>query len=116
MKLAPTHSRLLCTALMALPLAGCFNLPTSSSDISGTYVSDVKYAKYDCEALAAETASLAKREGELVTAQDGRRTGSKVQAFFLGFGRGDGLEAVELANVRGEKEAVRQAMDKLACQ
>ena len=40
---------------------------------------------------------------------------SRVQRGLLGFGLGDGIEASELANVRGEKEAVRKAMETKAC-
>src|SRR5690606_16007890 len=54
-------------------------------------------------------------EDQLVVAQTQRRKTSKVQAFWAGYGNGDGIEASELANVRGEKEAVRRAMDKKAC-
>ena len=38
-----------------------------------------------------------------------------LQAFWYGYGQGDGIEASELANVRGEREAVRSAMDVKAC-
>jgi len=38
-----------------------------------------------------------------------------MQAFWWGFGTGDGIEASELANVRGEKEAARKAMSKKGC-
>jgi len=38
-----------------------------------------------------------------------------MQAFWWGFGQGDGIEAAELANVRGEKEAIRHAMEVKGC-
>jgi len=59
--------------------------------------------------------SLARRENQLVTAQEQRYKTSETQAFWWGFGQGDGVEASELANVRGEKEAVRKAMDVKGC-
>ena len=40
---------------------------------------------------------------------------SETQAFWYGYGQGDGIEASELANVRGEREAVRTAMETKAC-
>ena len=40
---------------------------------------------------------------------------SMMQAFWLGFGQGDGVEATELANVRGAKEAVRKAISNKRC-
>lgn len=51
----------------------------------------------------------------MATAQEQRRKTSMVQAFWIGYGNGDGIEAAELANVRGEKEAVRKAIDANRC-
>lgn len=100
----------------ALPLlAGCFNLATKPAEITGTYTSPLQYAQYSCDQLAAEVASLARRENALVAAQNQRRKSGKVQAFWLGYGTGDGIEASELASVRGEKEAARAAMDQKRC-
>ena len=96
-------------------LAGCMNLPTQSSQITGTYVSGLKYEEFDCGRLTVEADSLARREGQLVVAQEQRLKSSKVQAFWLGYGQGDGIEASELANVRGEREAVRKAMEVKQC-
>jgi len=71
---------------------------------------------YSCEQLGIELNSLSRRENSLVAAQQQRRKSGKVQAFWLGFGTGDGVEAAELATVRGEKEAVRKAMEKKGCE
>jgi hypothetical protein len=65
--------------------------------------------------LSAELSSLARRENQLVVAQEQRIKTSNMQAFWWGFGQGDGVEASELANVRGEKEAVRTAIDVKQC-
>jgi hypothetical protein len=51
------------------------------------------------------------RESDLVVAQDQRLKSSQVQAFWWGFGNGDGIEAAELARVRGEKQAVIKAIE-----
>lgn len=96
-------------------LAGCFNLATRSNEITGAYTSPLKYTQHNCDQLAAEIGSLARRENGLVAAQNQRRKSGKVQAFWLGFGTGDGIEASELATVRGEKEAVRTAMEQRRC-
>ncbi len=96
-------------------LGGCFNMPTQPSQISGAYSSGLKYEQFDCQRLAAEADSLARRENQLVVAMEQRYKTSQTQAFFLGFGQGDGVEASELANVRGEKEAVRKAMETKPC-
>jgi len=96
-------------------LAGCGNMPTNPAQITGAYVSPVKYDGMTCEQLATEMSSLSRRENQLVTAQEQRIKTSKVQAFWYGYGNGDGIEASELANVRGEREAVRSTMEKKKC-
>lgn len=94
---------------------GCMNMPTQASQITGTYVSTAKYEHFDCTRLTAELDSLSRRESQLVAAQKQRRKTSEVQAFWWGFGQGDGIEASELANVRGEIEAVRKVMGIKGC-
>jgi len=91
-------------------------MPTQPSQITGSYTSDLMYEKYDCQRLATELNSLARREDQLAVAQQQRVKTSQVQAFWWGYGQGDGVEASELANVRGEKEAVRKALDVKHCQ
>ena len=96
-------------------LYGCGNMPTQPSQITGAYVSPEKYESMTCQQLSVEQNSLARRHNQLVTAQEQRVKSSRVQAFWLGFGNGDGVEASELANVRGEMEAVRTTMEKKKC-
>jgi hypothetical protein len=55
--------------------------------------SGLKYEEYLCQKLAVEIDSLA-------IAQEQRVKLSNTQAFWLGYGQGDGIEASELANVR----------------
>jgi len=97
-------------------IAGCAtNMPTPPAQITGAYVSPMKYDGADCGALANEVSSLARRENALVAAQGQRIKTSETQAFWYGYGTGDGVEAAELANVRGEREAVMNAMGKKGC-
>jgi len=98
-----------------LLVAACGNMPTPAAQITGSYTSDLHYEQFSCERLTAELNSLARRENQLVVAQEQRVKSSQVQAFWWGFGNGDGVEAAELANVRGEKEAVRRAVDTKSC-
>lgn len=100
---------------VALALTGCMNMPTQPSQITGSYTSSLRYEDYSCQKLIAEMDSLARRENQLVVAQEQRVKSSQVQAFWMGYGQGDGIEASELANVRGEKEAVRKAVDSKQC-
>lgn len=105
----------LATITLAL-LAGCMNMPTPVSQITGSYVSSLKYENFDCSRLSVEVDSLARRENQLVVAQGQRFKSSETQAFWYGYGLGDGIEASELANVRGEKEAVRTALAAKRCE
>ena len=102
-------------AVAAVFLGGCMNMPTPASQVTGSYTSGLKYEGFPCNKLSAELDSLARRENQLVVAQEQRRKSSQVQAFWMGYGQGDGIEASELANVRGEKEAVRRAIESNEC-
>lgn len=102
-------------SIAVMAFSGCMNMPTPPSQITNSYTSDLNYKDFSCKELASEQASLARRENQLVTAQEQRIKTSNVQAFWLGYGQGDGVEASELANVRGEKEAVRKALDSKGC-
>ena len=96
-------------------LTACLNMPTPPSQITGSYQSGLRYEEFDCVKLSAEIDSLARREDQLSVAQEQRVKSSQVQAFWWGFGNGDGVEASELASVKGEKEAVRKAIDAKGC-
>lgn len=104
-----------CTFFALTTLSGCTNMPTPPSEITATYVSPLKYENVDCARLSSELASLSNRESELAIAQNKRIDGSALQVFVYGVGPGDGIEANELANVRGEKSAVRNAMKTKSC-
>jgi hypothetical protein len=99
----------------SISLASCANMPTPASQITGSYTSSLNYEGFNCSKLSAEISSLARRENQLVIAQEQRIKTSQLQAFWWGFGTGDGIEASELANVRGAKEAVRSAVDAKGC-
>lgn len=110
-----TLTRNLTAITTGLLLSACMNMPTNPSQITGAYTSGIKYDDYGCSKLGGELSSLARRENQLVTAQEQRLRSSQMQAFWWGFGQGDGVEASELANVRGETEAVRAAMESKGC-
>jgi hypothetical protein len=97
-------------------VSGCMNMPTKPSQISGSYVSPVEYAGYDCDKLIAELSSLSRRESQLAIAQEQRYKTSEMQAFWWGYGQGDGIEAAELANVKGRKEAVLTVINLYKCE
>jgi len=101
--------------IASMLIAGCMNMPTPTSQITGSYTSGLRYEGLDCSRLSAEINSLARRENQLVVAQEQRIKSSQMQAFFWGYGQEDGIEASELANVRGEKERVRNVMEVKSC-
>lgn len=84
-------------------LSGCMNMPTPPSQITSSYTSGLRYLDFDCQTLSVEMDSLARRQNQLVVAQEQRIKTSKTQAFWYGFGQGDGIEAV------------RTAMEKKSC-
>lgn len=93
----------------------CANMSTPPAQITGAYISPIKYENYTCNQLGIEISSLSRRENQLVIAQEQRLKSSQTQAFWLGYGTGDGIEASELANVRGEREAVISTMETKKC-
>ena len=113
MKVRPTWLASICS--VAVLAFGCMNMPTPTSQITGSYTSGLRYEEFNCGQLSGEIDSLARRENQLVVAQEQRIKTSKMQAFWYGYGQGDGIEASELANVRGEKEAVRKALEIKRC-
>jgi hypothetical protein len=106
---------LISVGLCSLTFVGCMNMPTQPSQITGVFISDVPYRNLTCEDLSNELNSLARRENQLIIAQEQRVKTSKAQALWYGVGNGDGVEASELANVRGEKEAILRIMQKKEC-
>lgn len=101
--------------ITACSLSACMNMPTQPSQITGTYTSGLNYRNHTCGDLIAEERSLSRRENQLIIAQEQRVKSSRAQAFWYGIGNGDGIEASELANVRGEREAIRTAMERNGC-
>ena len=96
-------------------LLGCFNMPTPPVQIVGSVTSELPYMNVSCEDLALEINNLSRRESQLVVAQEQRIKTSKVQAFWMGSGTGDGMEASDLSVVRGQKNAIMKAMTKKKC-
>ena len=95
---------------------GCDNAPTPPSEIEGAHISGLHYEKYDCESILDEIKFLEKREKELVIAQKERIKESEKQwGWTKGIGKGDGIVASELNNVRGEKEAARKVFENKGC-
>lgn len=100
---------------LQIVLVGCMNMPTPTSQITPSFNSGIQYESFDCRRLFVEIDALSRRENQLVVAQEQRIKTSETQAFWYGYGQGDGIEASELANVRGQKEAVLKAIAVKPC-
>jgi hypothetical protein len=99
---------------LMLPLAGC---ASSSADITAAYVSPVQYQSYTCQQLGQEAQAISARATQLAGAQDKQRTNDAIAttaavivfwpaAFLVG---GDKQTAAELAQMKGQMNAVEQA-------
>ena len=96
----------------ALLCAGC---ASKSSDISATYVSPVGYQGYTCEQLGQEAQTLSRRAAIASGQQDKIRKDDTVKTTVgiilfwpvLLFNKGDGPQAAELANLKGQMQAVQ---------
>ena len=97
-------------------ISGCYNAPTPPSEIEGTLISGLHYAKYDCQSIDDEIKFLEKREKELVVAQEERiKESEQQQRWTEGIGLGDGIVASELNAVRGKKNAARKVFKNKGC-
>lgn len=91
------------------------NMPTPTSQIAGSDNSGISYENYSCNRLSIEADTLSRRESQLTIAQEQRIKTSQMQAFWWGFGQGDGIEASELAQVRGEINAIKNVSSHKRC-
>lgn len=106
-----------CFCVLSLLLSGCtyMNSATNPSQIVGTYVAPEEFENYSCQQLMRIHNSLSQRENQLVAAQEQRVKTSNMQGLWYGYGQGDGVEASELANVRGRKNAISEAIALKGC-
>jgi len=114
MVLSVAHRKIALGSILLLQ-AGCMNSPTAPSEIPIPHVSTAPYENLDCIRLTDELLRLRNAEFELAAAQDRRISSSGGHALFYGWGQGDGMETVELARVRGERDAVRRTHAMKAC-
>ncbi len=104
-----------------IPLSALLYLSACATEpekISASYVSDLQYQNFDCEQIAAETARVQRRVNNLYTSLDDEADADEAQMaiglilfwpalFFLE--GGDGPEAAEYAQLKGESEALERA-------
>ncbi len=111
-------STLLLTA--AISLAGC---ASKSEDISASFISPVGYQSYSCEQLQQEAQGVSQRAAVASGQQDRARRGDIVKTTVgavlfwpvLLFNEGDGQKANEVANLKGQMNAIQQASVQKQC-
>jgi hypothetical protein len=104
----------LIAAAIAVTLAGC---ATSPDELAASYVSPAKYMNYDCEQVIVEMDHVSNRTVHLYQSLDKKADNDAAQ---LGIGLvlfwpalfflegGDGPEANEYSNLKGEFETLRK--------
>ncbi|MGE0388239.1 MAG: metal ABC transporter ATP-binding protein [Gammaproteobacteria bacterium] len=115
------HQRTCAAALSALLLAGCASNPDKISTI---YVSPLKYKDYNCDQVGQEIEHVGHRTSLLYNQLKKERTADNWQmgvglllfwpALFALEG-GDGPQATEYAQLKGEYEALREASVSKSC-
>lgn len=104
----------------AIGIAGC---ASKSSDIAPSFVSPVGYQNYTCEQLQQEaqgvsqSAAIASGRQDKARSDDIAKTTVGVVLFWpvLLFNEGDGRTAAELANLKGQMNAIQQASVQKQC-
>jgi hypothetical protein len=107
-------------AAIAASLAGC---ASHSSDIVAAYVSPIQYQSYTCAQLSEEAARVSSRAAIANGAQDQKATSDAVAT---GVGvvlfwpallliKGDAASAQQVAQLKGEMEAIEQANIQKKC-
>jgi hypothetical protein len=116
-KMKIQHGFILAIAVFA---AGC---ATKSEEIMPSYVSPVLYQNYTCAQLGAEAqavsqqAAIATGQQDKIRNDDVAKTTVGVILFWpvLLFNKGDGATAANLANLKGQMQAIQQASIQKQC-
>ena len=114
------RSRVVLALVLSFGLAGC---ASRADNIAAAYVSPVLYQGYTCAQLREEAARVSQRAAVAAGAQDSKATSDAVvtgvavvlfwpAAFFV---KGDGANAAELAQLKGEMDAIEQANIQKRC-
>lgn len=112
--------KLIMAIVGALGLVQC---ASKSSEITPSYVSPLTYQSHNCQQLGMEAQGLSAKAAELSGAQDQKRTNDQIAtgvaivvfwpaAFLVG---GDGQVAAQLAQLKGQMNAVEQASIQKKC-
>ena len=105
---------------LTVALAGC---ASKSADISPSYISPVTYQNFTCEQLQMEAQGVSQRAAIASGQQDKARKNDVVKTTVgvvlfwpvLLFNEGDGNKANEVANLKGQMQAIEQASIQKNC-
>jgi len=106
--------------LAIFAVGGC---ASKSSEVTAAYISPMTYQSYNCQQLAAEAQRVSAKAAELTGAQDEKRTNDQIAtaaaivifwpaAFFVG---GDGQVAAQLAQLKGQIDAIENTSIQKKC-
>jgi hypothetical protein len=119
--LAPSRlPRVACLALVGALLAGC---ATRSADVKPLPADPADFIAWDCEHIADQLDKVQQRAADVAYTVD-ERVGNNIVALGVGIGifwpailamRPDGLDAVELARLKGRYDALRVAAQQKNC-
>ena len=116
-ELTPNYRALCCLAMsqITVNLAAC-NMPTQPSNIRATGLSINKYEATNCSELSKIIETLVSEENTLVTSQNRRINDSQGHAVYYGWGKGDGMDTVELAKARAQLKSAKAEFAKKDCE
>ena len=96
--------------------ASCSSKPaTPPEEILGRPVAEDRYQAMSCKDLDLELEFLHRRDRQLAEAQRSSYRNSQINKLVWGHTKGDGPVAEELAQVRGELEAIRRVLARKNC-
>ena len=106
--------------ITTLFLVGC---ASKSADIDPAYISPVTYQNFTCEQLQVEAQGVSQRAAIASGRQDKARKNDAVKTTVgvilfwpvLLFNEGDGAKANEVANLKGQMQAIQQASVQKNC-
>lgn len=102
--------------LMGFALSGCTNQPTSPEKIAPAFTPSEEFAQASCSDLTKTLGEINAREPALVKQQKDRRSSSLWWSFWgVGVGDGDNMIAEDIARMRGQRQAIQQAMQQKHC-
>ncbi|MCG7391294.1 hypothetical protein MHY87_00020 [Microvirga sp. ACRRW] len=114
------HTFAALAAALSLTAAGC---ASRSESVTASYVSSAAYSSYSCRDLSLEAQRVSSAAAAAAGAQDSQHTRDVVAttaalvifwpaAFFVG---GDNAKTAELANLRGQMQAIEEASVRKKC-